>query len=263
MRGIFTAGVLDAMAARGEPTFDVVIGVSSGAYCASSYLAGQHGRIRRIIENHMTGWNYANPYRMLIGRSLVDQDVLMDVTRRHDPLDVDALRSSQSRFEVVSTQASTGKPSYLPAGGSDCLCALHATVAIPYFYRGAPIRFRREDYFDGSVSDPLPFARAIEHGARSITVICANPPDDRPGPLPPVAKPFLRRALAQYPEVVEAIIKRHQSHAASYEMLAAPPRGVDVRVIDPPPGFLVTKFSRSREKVLKGYQIGYDAGLRG
>lgn len=254
MRGIFTAGVLDAMAGRAE-SFDLVIGVSSGAYCAASFLAGQHGRILEIIQRHMTGSNYANPWRMLRGGSLVDQDYLMEVTRRQAPLDVAALRASPSRLEAVATVARTGAAAYLPAQGYDCLDALHATIAIPVFYRGGPIRFRGCDYFDGSVADPLPVARAIELGATDVTVIRTGSPR-LDAPLPPVARLGLGLVLRGHPAVAAAICRRHATRAASLRLMAAPPPGVTVRTIAPPADFPVQKFTRDPAVVLAGYRVG-------
>lgn len=254
MRGIFTAGVLDAMADRAE-AFDLVIGVSSGAYCAASFLARQHGRILEIIRHHMTGSNYANPWRALRGGSLVDQDYLMEVTRRQSPLDLAALRAAPARFEAVATDARTGAAAYLPAQGDDCLEALHATVAIPVFYRGGPIRFRGHDYFDGSVADPLPMARAVELGATHVTVIRTGGP--RPeGPLPPLARLGLGLVLRAHPAVVDAICRRHRTRSASLGLMAAPPAGVEVRTIAPPWDFPVQKFTRDPAVVLEGYKVG-------
>lgn len=258
MRGIFTAGVLDALAGRGEPPFDIVIGVSAGAYCASSFLAGQHGRIRRIVTRHMTGTNYANPWRLLWGGSAIDQAYLMGpVTRRMDPLDLGALRSSRSRFEVVATRADTGEPAYLPAQDEDCLDALHATVAVPFFYRGGPVAFRGEDHFDGSVSDPVPVYRAIALGATHVTVVLTR----REPPEPPgmASRCFLAAALRRYPEIPSAIATRHTAYARALESISSPPAGIRMRPVLPPEGFPVRRFTRDRRRILEGYDMGLRA----
>jgi predicted patatin/cPLA2 family phospholipase len=179
----------------------------------------------------------------------------MEVTRRQSPLDVAALRASPSRFEAVATTARTGAPAYLPAQGDDCLDALHATVAIPVFYRGGPIRFRGVDYFDGSVADPLPVARAIALGATDVTVIRTGSP--QPGlALPRVAKLGLGLVLREHPAMADAILRRHETRAASLRLMAAPPAGVAVRTIAPPRGFPVQKFTRDPAVVLEGYRVG-------
>jgi predicted patatin/cPLA2 family phospholipase len=258
MRGIFTAGVLDGLAGSSEPPYDLVIGVSSGAYCASSYLAGQHGRIRRIVTRHMTGTNYANPWRMLAGGSLIDQAYLMGpVTRELEPLDLDALRGSPVRFEVVATDALTGFPAYLPAQERDCLDAIHASVAVPFFYRQGPVAFRGSDYFDGSVSDPVPVARALSLGATHVTVVLT-----RRGPPPPLAglsRAFLSVALRRWPAIPGAMARRHEVRSMSLEALASAPAPVDVRVILPPADFPVRRFTRDADLVLRGYEMGLGA----
>jgi predicted patatin/cPLA2 family phospholipase len=203
----------------------------------------------------MTGSNYANPWRMLRGGSLIDQDYLMEVTRRQAPLDVAALRASPSRLEAVATEARTGAPAYLPAQGEDCLAALHATIAMPVFYRGGPIRFRGDEYFDGSVADPLPVARAIALGATELTVVRTGSPRIDV-PLPRVTRRVLGLVLGPYPAVADAILRRHQARTAALRLMAAPPRGVTVRTIAPPHDFPVQKFTRDPSVVVEGYRVG-------
>jgi predicted patatin/cPLA2 family phospholipase len=162
MRGIFTAGVLDSLAVLDAPPFDLVIGVSAGACCAVSYLAGQVGRNRRIFVEQMTTREFADPLRALRGGSLVDMDFIMGpVTFLRDPLDLHALRASPVELEAVAAEAVTGQARYLPAQGRDCVGALLATVALPVFYRGGPVPFRGERLFDGGVVDPVPVGRAL------------------------------------------------------------------------------------------------------
>lgn len=260
MRGIFTAGVLDAMAEKGEPPFDLVIGVSAGAYCAAFYLAGKHGQIKRIITEQMTASNFVNPWRMLRGGSLVDQDFLIGpVTQELFPLDFTALRASPSRFEVVASHAATGEPRYLTCQGEDCLRALHATIAIPVFYRGGPVPFRGDWYFDGSVTDPIPAGRALELGATDVTVILTRREDQIPPPLSRAARVFLSLDLRDHPAVAEVISTRTRTYSEAFALLGSPPEGARIEVLAPPPDFPVTRFTRDREVVMRGYEIGKQA----
>ena len=52
MRGIYTAGVLDAFLEQ-NITVDGVIGVSAGAVHGCSYVSGQHGRSIRYYLKYM------------------------------------------------------------------------------------------------------------------------------------------------------------------------------------------------------------------
>ena len=54
MRGIYTAGVLDAFLEQ-DIKVDGVIGVSAGAVHGCSYVSGQHGRSIRYYLKYMKG----------------------------------------------------------------------------------------------------------------------------------------------------------------------------------------------------------------
>ena len=52
MRGIFAAGVLDAFLESDYLDFEFAVGVSAGSTNLIGYLAGDHGRSKRIIMDH-------------------------------------------------------------------------------------------------------------------------------------------------------------------------------------------------------------------
>ncbi len=262
MRGIFTAGVLDALAGIGPPPFDVVIGVSAGACCAASYLAGQLGRNRRIFVDHMTTRRFASLSRALLGGSFVDMDYIMGpVTFLLDPLDLEALRSSETDLEVVATDAATGEPRYLPGRGRDAVAALLATVAMPVFYDGGPVPLRGERLFDGGVADPVPVERALALGARDLTVVLTRPASWRAAPMSGLARLVSAASLSRYPGTLAALARRHEVYERVRAVLSAPPRGVALRVVRPPEGFPVARFTTDLAALDSGYAMGRRAGL--
>ncbi len=259
MRSIFTAGVLDALAEREEPPFDLIIGVSAGAACASSYLAGQHGRNRRIFMDQMTGKRFINPARALRGGHYFDMGWLMGTLALDvDPIDVEALRASaqRTRFLAVATGAESGEPAYLPAQGPDFLEALHATVAIPVLYRGGPGRFRCRLYFDGGMVDPLPVARAVAEGADEILVVPTHPRSWRPAPPKPLERLLLKAMMRGWPALLGAAERRHQVYASNRTLMDTPPAGVRIQVFSPPDGFRVTRYTRDAALLAEGYDQG-------
>ncbi len=263
MRSIFTAGVLDALSARDDPGFDLILGVSAGAACASSYLAGQPGRNRRIFLDQMTGRRFINPMRALRGGHYFDMGWLMsELALDVDPIDADALIDSRrtTKMLAVAVRADTGEAAYLPAQGPDFLEALHATVAIPVLYRGGPARFRGRMYFDGGVVDPLPVARALEEGADKIVVVPTHPPSWRPAPPKPLEKLMLRGLMYRWPALLGATARRHEVCARNLELMARPPSGVRIDVIAPPEAFRVTRYTRDYAMLEEGYLQGERAG---
>lgn len=262
MRGIFTAGVLDAFVEVREPPFDLIIGVSAGACCAASYLSRQVYRNYVIFSEYMTTRAFANPARLLWGGSAVDMDYLMGpVTYDLYPLDIDTMCAFEGQVEAVATNAETGEAAYLPAKDSDCVTALHATVAMPFYYRGGPIRFRGKDYFDGAVSDPVPFGRALAQGATEITVVLTRPRGWSPSPMSPIARLVLSRHLKGFPKIFERLSVYADTQLEAHTLVESPPPGVEVRVITPPDDFPVDRFTQNKVSLHKGYEMGRRAVL--
>ena len=262
MRGIFTAGVLDAFHETHE-TFDLIVGVSAGACCAVSYLGNQPGRNRRIFMKHMTTKSFYDPVRLFLGGSMADMDFIMGpVTFDLEPLDHETMCAHPTRLYTVSTHAHTGEPCYLPAQGPDWHAALFSTVAIPFFYTGGPIRFRHEDHFDGGVADPIPLQFAIDQGATDITVVTTRPPSWQPPKLSPVSRTFLTFSLADYPEIPGAIARRAAVYHRTREVLVSPPENVTLTHISPPEDFPVARFTMDPASMQSGYEMGLEAGKR-
>jgi predicted patatin/cPLA2 family phospholipase len=261
MRAVFTAGVLDGFAARREPPFDLVVGVSAGACCATSYLAGQHGRNRRIFVERMTSRVFVDPARLLTGGSVFDMDYLMGpVARVLDPLDLEAVRASGARFEAGVAEAHTAAPCYLPADGPDLLQALLASVAIPVLYRGGPIAFRGGLYFDGGVVDPIPVERALALGATEVTAVLTHPWGWRPEPMSRLERWVAWVALARYPALRRALdAPRRQAYHRALDLLAAPPLGVRCRMYAPPGDFGVSRTTADPARLEVGYALGLAA----
>lgn len=264
MRAVFTSGVLDGFAQRGEPPFDLVIGVSAGACCATSYLAGQHGRNRRIFVELMTSRIFVDPWRLLTGGSVFDMDYLMGpVATVLDPLDLDAVQGSGVRFEAGVAEAYTAEARYLPADGPDLLQALLASVAIPVLYRGGPIRFRGGAYFDGGAVDPIPLERALALGATDVTVVTTHPRGWRPVPMSPLERAVARVGLARFPALRRALdAPRRRAYNRALDLMEQPPAGIHLAVYAPPTDFAVSRTTREPALLAQGYTQGLEAVLK-
>src|SRR5512135_324999 len=87
MRGIFSAGVLDAFLEQDFDPFDIYIGVSAGACNLSSQVAGQYRRNFRIYTNQMVRPEFISVGKFLRGGHYMDLDWLWETFQRVDPLD--------------------------------------------------------------------------------------------------------------------------------------------------------------------------------
>jgi predicted patatin/cPLA2 family phospholipase len=264
MRGVFAAGVLDGFADLEEPSFDLIVGVSAGACCAASYLAGQRGRNYVLFLDYLASLRFINPWRALLGGSVIDMDYLSGpVTKQLYPLDLDALQAAACRFEVVATEARQGQAHYLTVQGDDCLPALRASVALPLVYRGSPVPFHGHRYFDGALSDPIPLTRALARGATDVTVVMSRPLNWRPSPPTPIQRLVANRGLADYPAIARALRNYDRTARAARVFLDQPAPGKRIRLMCPPADFPVGRFTQNRRLLHQGYTAGRLAAEQG
>ena len=107
MRGMFSAGVFDAFMEK-ELVFPHIAGVSAGACNILSYMSGQKGRTRRIIEDFVGDDRYCSVKNWLRTRSLFGFDfILNDIPRRLLPFDYEAFYDYPGRPAVGTTDCET------------------------------------------------------------------------------------------------------------------------------------------------------------
>ena len=105
MRGVFTAGVVDALLDY-DIHFPYVIGTSAGASNACVYVARQRGRVKFIDVDLQAVHPYVGLSPVLHGKGVIDLDfVFNEIPRSYYPFDFETFRASGSRAVIVSTSA--------------------------------------------------------------------------------------------------------------------------------------------------------------
>lgn len=179
MKDAYCAGVLDAFLDK-NITFDYAIGVSAGATCLASFLAGQRDRNRRFFTVHPKNPEYFGFYAFLKSGDIFNMHYIYDTLTNEgggDPLDYDALLSNPTEFCFVATDVDTGKPRYFTKKDivKNDSRPFKATCALPVLCR--PITLEGHRYCDGGVSDSLPFKKAFRDGVDRLVVILSKPLD--------------------------------------------------------------------------------------
>ena len=210
MKCAYGAGIMDAFLDEGI-TFDYCIGVSGGSGNVASYLAGQRGRNLRFFTDHIHSPDYFGLKSLLKTGDLFGLEYIYgDLTRRdgEDPLDFPALMKNPAEYEVVVTNALTGKPEYYGREmmQQDDYRLIMASSAIPVACH--PVELNGTPYFDGGLTDAVPVRRAMERGCEKLVVLLTKNRDY-------VRKPqgmrgLYRRVCRKYPRIVEAIDRRHE-----------------------------------------------------
>lgn len=210
MKCAYGAGIMDAFLDEGI-TFDYCIGVSGGSGNVASYLAGQRGRNLRFFTDHIHSPDYFGLKSLLKTGDLFGLEYIYgNLTRRdgEDPLDFPALMKNPAEYEVVVTNALTGKPEYYGREmmQQDDYRLIMASSAIPVACH--PVELNGTPYFDGGLTDAIPVRRAMERGCEKLVVLLTKNRDY-------VRKPqgmrgLYRRVCRRYPRIVDAIDRRHE-----------------------------------------------------
>ena len=178
-RGIYAAGVQDTLMDEGIQ-FEYGIGVSAGSANLASYFAGQKGRTFQFYDEYAFRPEYMGIRNFIKTGQYLGLDYIYDTLSNEGgerPLNYAALMKNPAELEIVVTNAMTGKPSYYSKGdmAQDDYSIIKASSAVPLAAK--PCRLGTDFYFDGGLSDPIPFRRAMEQGCEKLVVILTRPRD--------------------------------------------------------------------------------------
>ena len=207
MRGLYTLGVLDALAEY-NISFDYVIGVSAGACHGSSFVSRQQERAYRIFNDYLKDKRYISIQNFIKTKSMFGMDfVFHEIPDKLDPFDFTTFANSPTEFVTGVTDMVTGQPVYFgkQENSYDMCTVIAASSSIPMF--SPPVEYRGNYYLDGGTSDPIPFRKALKDGCDRLVVVRTR---DRAYRKKPESGSLLyRRAFRQYPAMIDCIDRRH------------------------------------------------------
>ena len=114
MKCAYGAGILDRLLDE-KAAFDYCIGVSAGAANAASFLAGQRERNLRFYTIHVKDPHYISVRNYLHDGQVFGLQYIygtMSNAGGIDPLDYDAVMANPCEYEIVATDAKTGRARY-------------------------------------------------------------------------------------------------------------------------------------------------------
>lgn len=176
MKCAYSAGVIDGLL-ENNITFDYCIGVSAGSANVASFMAGQHGRNRRFYTDHIKEPLYFGMKSFFKTGNLFNLDYIYgNLTNSDgaDPLDYDKIISNPAEYEIVATNAITGKPEYFNKEQliRDNYVHIKASSAIPAVCK--PVFIDGVPYYDGGISDSIPVKRAFDMGCDKVVCILSK-----------------------------------------------------------------------------------------
>lgn len=209
MKCAYSAGILDKFL-DDDIHFDYCIGASAGAANIASYLGKQRGRNLRFY----TKWNQKPEFMGISafvrsGQLFNLQYIYRTLTNSDgaDALDYENIMADPAQFYIVTTNARTGLPVYIPKSmmKKDDYRPIMASSAIPAACH--PIIMDGEPYYDGGVSDAIPCHRALMDGCDKLVVITSKPRDFIKEP--EAHRAIYKWACHKYPEIVKDLDDRH------------------------------------------------------
>lgn len=254
MRGLFTAGVIDVLM-ENKINFDVAIGVSAGAAFGVNLKSKQLGRVLRYNLRFAGKPYYASWKSWRRSGNLYAANFCYHILPdKLDIFDKETFMANPMRFWCVATDAATGEPVYheLHDAGYVDLEWIRASSSIPFFAH--PVAIGGHYYFDGGVSDSIPYDFLIKNGVSKRVVITTQPKEYRKkqSKLYPIEKIVLR----EYPAVLKKLATRAEDYNAVLDKMEEDENQGNAFIIRPPYPLEIGTVEQNKEEIKRVYEIG-------
>lgn len=262
MRGVYAAGVFDYCLDH-DIDFDCAIGVSAGGANVLSYTAKQKKRNYEFYCEYSFRKEYMGIENFLKNRNFVNLDYIYSTLSNSDgenPLDYKALSQNKMEWYIVATNAVSGEAVYFDKKDAalDNYDIVKASSCIPFICK--PYEINHTLYFDGGLSDPIPYKKAFEKGCDAVEVILTRPVD-----VPRVAKKdeLLASLIKKdYPLASEGLRQRAERYNQCVDELKELEKQKRALIIAPDDTCGVDTLKKDRQALHDFYEKGYADGQK-
>lgn len=216
---IFTAGVIDALMEQ-EIEFQYVIGVSAGAHAALNYVTGQKYRLNRVLRPSAVRKGQ-RAHILLDGIKAELKNMCYDYSYGLDPFDFKKFFTTEKECEIAMTCAESGEIEFKSERADEkrLLDCLSASCALPMLFN--PVEIDGKHYFDGCVTDSIPFDRAFEKGCDKVLVVSTKVPGDEPIDFKKFKMLLAPMYEQSFPNFYNANLTRFENYGKQLEEMAA------------------------------------------
>lgn len=259
-RGLFTAGVLDALLDI-KAEIKYVIGVSAGATNAYSYISKQKGRNLEIMERFINHKRYVGYGNFIRSKAIMDLDFVFDeIPNKYCAFDYKTFSNYDGKMLVGALNIETGESEYFDKDELDNKNSiLRATCAIPMLFPFAKIK--NSYYADGGLLDAIPIKKSIEDGNdKNIIVLTRNEGYRKKQSK---ANKFTYKFYKnKYPKLANVLKNRYIQYNNQLDYCKELEENNKAIIIRPTIKMDVGRFERNKNKLKAIYQNGYDLVIR-
>lgn len=257
-RGSFGAGVFD-YCMHNNINFDYCVGISAGAANIASYVAHQEGRNWVFYTDYFKRPEYMGVNNMLKTGDYIGLDYIYSSLSDHDgdyPLDWKTMKEDTKEMYIVATNANTGKQHYFTKEDmdQDQYDPIKASCCVPVANR--PYEVNGVPYFDGGISDPVPYKKAFEDGCDKLVLILTRPKDFRR-----VAKNdkiFAKLMEKLHPEAAKAMANRSVVYNECVDACEELEKQGKVLIVAPDSIGHMKTLTKDKESIAELYTKGYE-----
>ena len=259
MRGVYTAGVLDAFLEE-NIEFSSIYGVSAGSCHACSYMSKQKGRAYRVNVDYLDDPNYCGVKSYLKTGNVFGADMLYSqIPNVLDPFDYEEFEKYPGKFFAVLTNLETREPEYIRVKDlKKQMWAVRASSSLPLVSKTLVVKGRH--YLDGGIADSIPIRRSIEAGNEKNVVILTR--EDSYRKTPNELMPLMKLRYSHSKAFLEKAENRHIRYNETLDFLKKEEEEGRTFVIRPSEKVNVGRVEKNKDKLEHLYNIGLEDGRK-
>ena len=254
MRGIYTAGVIDALM-KEKIKVDAVIGVSAGALFGVNYVSHQPERALRYNLENINNKDYMGFSSLIRTGNIMNEDFCFNkLIYETDPFDFDTFDKSRIKFYATITNLETGQPEYKEITNSKKQMEyLRASGSMPLLSK--IVEIDNNKYLDGGIGDSIPVKKAKELGYNKIIVVTTQPKEY-------IKKKYkmlpFKIAYKKYPNFINTLNNRHINYNKTTRYITEEENKGNILVIRPTRKVKIKKIEKDPNIIKEQYYLGFN-----
>ena len=256
-RGFYSAGVFEAFMDEGI-MFPYIVGVSAGAANALTYISGQQGRSRQIVEHYVGNKKYVSRRNLLRYGTLFGYDFIFNtVPNQHIFWDKEIFDITNIRFVTGATNCSTGEAVWFEKDEmTDGFIETIASCSVPIVAK--IVKHKGMELLDGGIAAPIPIEKSVADGNNFHVIVLTRNAGFLQRPFK--RKNFLKLFYKKYPKFVDTMMKRHEIYNRQLALCEKLEQEQKAIIIRPQQPLVVGRSTSDVGKLLELYDQGHSEG---